>query len=108
VAEIGSTWYAPSVQGTGINLDCKRLLFAYAFEVWGVIRVTLKSDARNRRSIAAMEKVGVVFEGIRRAHVPAIDGTVRDSAYFSLLREEWPERRARLDVRIAEIVGAAE
>jgi hypothetical protein len=40
--------------------------------------------------------------------VPAIDGTVRDSAYFSLLREEWPERRARLDVRIAEIVGAAE
>ena len=106
VTEIGSTWYAHSAQGSGINLDCKRLMLGYAFEVWGVIRVSLKTDARNLRSIAAIEKIGAVFEGIRRAHVPAVDGTVRDSAYFSLLSEEWPARRAQLDVMIDELDGS--
>jgi RimJ/RimL family protein N-acetyltransferase len=107
VAEIGSTWYARSAQGSGINLDCKRLMLGYAFETWGVIRVTLKTDARNLRSIAAIEKIGAIFEGIRRAHVPATDGTVRDSAYFSLLSGEWPSRRARLDAMIGELTGRA-
>jgi RimJ/RimL family protein N-acetyltransferase len=104
VGEIGGTWYAHSAQGTGLNLDCKRLLLGYAFETWRVIRVTLKTDARNRRSRAAIEKIGAGFEGVRRAHTPAIDGTVRDSAYFSIVADEWPERRARLDEMISERV----
>jgi RimJ/RimL family protein N-acetyltransferase len=97
VVEIGSTWYAASAQGTGLNLDCKRLLFTHAFETWCSVRVTLKTDARNRVSRGAIEKLGASFEGIRRAHSPAIDGTIRDTAYYSVLIGEWPSVRARLE-----------
>ncbi|SDN06629.1 Protein N-acetyltransferase, RimJ/RimL family [Fictibacillus solisalsi] len=90
VAEIGSTWYAHSVQRTGVNTECKLLMLAHAFNVWHTIRVTLKTDARNARSRSAIQRLGATFEGIRRAHVPANDGSVRDTAYYSILREEWP------------------
>jgi len=101
VGEIGSTWYAASAQGTAVNPEAKLLLLRHAFEVWQVERITLKTDARNSRSRAATEKLGARFEGIRRAHVPAIDGTVRDSAYFSILADEWPDVRAGLERRLA-------
>lgn len=90
VAEIGSTWYASSVQRTGVNTECKLLMLTHAFNVWHAIRVTLKTDARNVRSRSAIQRLGATFEGIRRAHVPANDGSVRDTAYYSILREEWP------------------
>jgi RimJ/RimL family protein N-acetyltransferase len=96
VAEIGSTWYAPWAQRTHVNTACKLLLLRHAFDEWGALRVTLKTDARNKASRAAIERIGARLEGIRRAHVPATDGTVRDSAYFSIVAGEWPAVREHL------------
>jgi N-acetyltransferase len=101
VAEIGGTWYSASAQRTAVNTECKLLLLAHAFEVWAAIRVSLKTDARNQASRRAIERIGAQFEGIRRAHVPATDGTIRDSAYFSIIQSEWPPIRAALTARLA-------
>lgn len=100
VAEIGSTWLAASAQRTPCNTEAKLLLLAHAFDVWGVFRVTFKTDARNARSRAAIERIGGRFEGVRRAHTRAVDGTVRDSAYYSVLAEEWPGVRSGLEARL--------
>jgi len=100
VAEIGSTWYSASAQRTGVNTECKLLLLTHAFEGWGSVRVTLKTDARNMRSRGAIERIGALFEGIRRAHVPASHGGIRDTAYYSILAEEWPAVRANLMERL--------
>jgi RimJ/RimL family protein N-acetyltransferase len=100
VAEIGSTWLAASAQRTPCNTEAKLLLLTHAFEEWGVLRVTLKTDARNTRSRTAIERIGARFEGIRRAHTLAVDGTVRDSAYYSILGEEWPGVRSALEARL--------
>jgi len=89
VAEIGSTWYSSSAQRTGVNLEVK------------LLRVTLKTDARNASSMTAIERLGARAEGVRRAHAPASDGTVRDSAYYSILRPEWPDLRNQLHQRLA-------
>jgi RimJ/RimL family protein N-acetyltransferase len=102
--EVGFTWLAASAQGTGINAEAKLLLFRHAFEVWQVARVDLKTDARNRRSRAAIESVGARFEGVLRAWsrswAPGEDGLLRDSAIYSIVAEEWPECRARLEDRV--------
>lgn len=97
VVEIGNTWYASSVQQTGVNTECKLLLLTYAFETWNTIRVTLKTDARNNKSRAAIERIGAAFEGIRRAHMPAADGGIRDTAYYSIIADEWPGIRNKLE-----------
>jgi RimJ/RimL family protein N-acetyltransferase len=89
--EIGATWLAASAQRTSINTEAKLLMLGHAFDVWQVHRVVFKTDARNSRSRAAIERIGGQFEGIRRAHKLASDGTIRDSAYFSILRSDWPE-----------------
>ena len=89
VAEIGSTWLAASAQRSGVNTEAKLLMLAHAFETWRVHRVTFKTDARNERSRRAIERIGASFEGIRRAHIVATDGTIRDSAYFSIIASEW-------------------
>jgi RimJ/RimL family protein N-acetyltransferase len=96
VAEIGSTWYAPSAQRTGVNTACKLLMLTHAFETWGARRVTLKTDARNKASRASIDRIGGRFEGVRRAHTPASDGTIRDTAYFSIIADEWPAVRGHL------------
>jgi N-acetyltransferase len=96
VAEIGSTWFAASGQRTGINPACKLLLLGHAFDVWQVLRVTLKTDARNAASRRAIERLGALPEGVRRAHAPASDGTIRDTAYYSIVATEWPQVRDRL------------
>ena len=106
VVEIGSTWLAPSAQRSAVNTECKLLLLTHAFETWRVLRVTLKTDARNARSRAAIERIGGRFEGIRRAHMPATDGTVRDSAYYSITAEEWPEVKAGLERRLSATPSA--
>lgn len=100
-AEIGGTWLAASAQRTAVNTEAKLLMLGHAFETWEAERITLKTDARNARSRAAIERLGAHFEGIRRAHVPASDGTVRSSAYYSILREEWPDVRAALVARLS-------
>ncbi|MFF3498277.1 GNAT family N-acetyltransferase [Streptomyces sp. NPDC003247] len=103
--EVGFTWLAGSAQGTGVNAEAKLLLFRHAFEEWGVSRVDLKTDARNSRSRAAIASVGAHFEGVlrnwSRSWAPGEDGLLRDSAIFSLTAREWPERRARLEERVA-------
>jgi RimJ/RimL family protein N-acetyltransferase len=105
VAEIGGTWYAPWAQRTHVNTACKLLMLGHAFDEWKAIRVTLKTDARNARSRAAIERIGGQFEGVRRAHHPTTDGTIRDSAYFSIIAGEWPAARARLERRLSRTAG---
>ena len=100
VGEIGSTWYAAGAQRTAVNTECKLLLLTHAFEVWECLRITFKTDARNAASRNAITRIGAQFEGIRRVHVPATDGALRDSAYFSIVRAEWPSIRERLGERL--------
>jgi RimJ/RimL family protein N-acetyltransferase len=104
-AEIGYTWYGASAQRTHVNTESKFLLLSHAFETWGVHRVSLKTDARNQRSRAAIQRLGAQFDGTRRGDSPAADGGVRDAAYYSILAGEWPQARsallARLDSRSA-------
>lgn len=94
--EIGATWLAPAAQRTAINTHAKLLMLTHAFEVWEVRRVMLKTDARNARSRAAMERIGARFDGVLRAHMPAFDGEVRDTAYYSIVASEWAEVRRQL------------
>jgi RimJ/RimL family protein N-acetyltransferase len=94
--EIGWTWLAPQAQRSGINTEAKLLQLNQAFEVWQVKRLTLKTDARNLRSRKAIERIGGKLDGILRSHLPASDGGVRDSAWFSILDSEWPTVKARL------------
>ncbi|MFG3128664.1 GNAT family N-acetyltransferase [Streptomyces tendae] len=111
--EVGFTWLARSTQGTGINAEAKLLLFRHAFEVWGVSRVDLKTDARNRRSRAAIERTGARFEGVlrnwSRSWAPGEEGRLRDSAIYSITAAEWPGCRERLEdrVRSAAVPSAA-
>jgi RimJ/RimL family protein N-acetyltransferase len=100
VLEIGWTWYAERVQRTPVNTECKLLLCTYAFESLGVRRITWKTDARNARSRAAILRLGASFDGVLRAHKVAADGGVRDSAFYSMLRAEWPAAKARLEERL--------
>jgi RimJ/RimL family protein N-acetyltransferase len=106
-AEIGSTWLSPAVQRTGVNIEAKLLMLTYAFENWDVHRVSLKTDVRNTRSRAAISALGAQFEGIRRAHFPAADGGVRDSALFSIVRAEWPQAKANLEARLDRYLDLA-
>jgi len=101
VAEIGATWLAASAQRTAVNTEAKLLMLRHAFDTWGVERITFKTDARNSTSRAAIERLGAHFEGIRRAHVPASDGGIRDSAYYSIVRAEWPLVQQGLEARLA-------
>ena len=101
VAEIGWTWLAPSAQRTPINTEAKLLMLTHAFEVWKLRRVMLKTDARNARSRAAIERIGARFDGVLRAHMPSFDGGIRDSAFYSILAAEWPEAKARLLAKLS-------
>ncbi|TCN34406.1 RimJ/RimL family protein N-acetyltransferase [Kribbella sp. VKM Ac-2500] len=105
--EVGFTWLGSVAQGTGINAEAKYLLFRHAFETWEVARVDLKTDARNSRSRAAIERAGAKFEGVLRnwsnSWAPGETGLLRDSAIFSIIASEWPETRALLEQRLAGI-----
>ena len=99
--EIGTTWYGRPFQGGRTNPAAKMLLLTQAFETWGVNRVALRCDARNDRSARAIQRLGGVPEGRLRRHRIAADGTVGDTLYFSILRDEWPAVRAALEARLA-------
>ena len=100
--EIGGTWYTPEAQGGFVNPAAKLLLLGHAF-AGGAERVELKTDALNARSRAAMAKLGCTYEGIHRRHMRRPDGTWRDTAWFSILRDEWPGVRERLEARLAQL-----
>ena len=98
--EIGWTWLAQSAQRTHVNTEAKLLMMAHAFDVWGIRRLTLKTDERNARSRANIERVGCHFDGVIRAHQPAWDGGIRNTAFYSMLASEWPAARDRLRARL--------
>jgi RimJ/RimL family protein N-acetyltransferase len=100
--EIGGTWYAVACQRTGVNTECKSLLLRHAFEVMGCVRVQFKTDLRNERSQRAIERVGGMREGVLRRHMILPDGHRRDSAVYSIIEEEWPGVKARLERLMAE------
>jgi RimJ/RimL family protein N-acetyltransferase len=97
VAEIGWTWLTARAQRTAVNTEAKLLMMRFAFETWGVRKVVLKTDSRNNRSRNAIERIGGRLDGVLRAHMPAYDGGVRDTAYYSILRDEWPKVKAHLE-----------
>jgi RimJ/RimL family protein N-acetyltransferase len=94
--EIGSTWISPPWQRTAANTEAKYLMLRHAFEVWGCIRVELKTDALNQRSRNAILRLGAKEEGTLRRHAMTWTGRVRDTVYFSILDDEWPEVKRRL------------
>jgi len=95
--EIGGTWYGKAYQRTAVNTESKYLLLKHAFEQLGCIRVQFKTDLRNVRSQKAIERLGAVKEGILRNHRILPDGTIRHSVYYSIIAEEWPAVKARLE-----------
>jgi RimJ/RimL family protein N-acetyltransferase len=99
--EIGWTWIAPSHRRTAANTEAKLLQLTYAFDELRATRVALKTDGRNLRSQAAIERLGAVREGVLRRHVRMPDGFVRDTVYYSILADEWPAIRAHLQDRIS-------
>ena len=99
--EIGWTWIAPSHQRTAINTEAKLLQLRYAFDDLGATRVALKTDGRNLRSQAAIERLGATREGVLRRHTRMPDGFLRDTVYYSILADEWPAVRARLEERLS-------
>jgi RimJ/RimL family protein N-acetyltransferase len=99
--EIGGTWYAAAFQRTAANTECKYLLLRHAFETLGCQRVQFKTDLRNERSQRAIERIGATREGVLRSHMLLPDGTLRSSVYFSILENEWPAVKARLELMLA-------
>jgi N-acetyltransferase len=100
--EIGATWYGIDFQRTVVNTEAKYLLLRHAFEELGCIRVQFKADARNERSLKAIERIGAVREGILRNHIIMPDGVYRHSVYFSILDSEWPVVKIRLEELLAK------
>lgn len=99
--EIGMTWYAAEARGTQVNPECKLLLLQHAFEELNALRVTLKTDARNLHSQAAIRKLGAQYEGTLRRHGIQPNGFIRDTAYFGITDLDWPEVKAKLELRLA-------
>ena len=106
--EIGWTWLAPDAQRTAVNTEAKRLMLAHAFERWEVLRVSLKTDARNVSLAHAPSSASgrgwtasCAPTGRRGPRAPAT------TAYYSMLAREWPDARARLDARLARGAGPA-
>jgi RimJ/RimL family protein N-acetyltransferase len=99
--EIGWTWLHPSAWSTGANVEAKLLQLRHAFEVLGCRRVELKTDALNERARGALEALGTTFEGVHRKHMLVRDGENRDSAWYSVLDDEWPAVRVHLERRLS-------
>jgi N-acetyltransferase len=101
--EIGWTWLAPAHWQTGANVEAKLLMLEHTFERLGCLRVEFKTDSRNERSRAALAALPAKFEGIFRKHMLVRGGERRDSAYYSIIDDEWPEVRENLGRRIDAI-----
>ena len=99
--EIGYTWLTATAIRSGANTEAKFLMLRYAFESWGVFRVSFHTDARNLRSRAALERLGARQEGLLRAHRMAADYTPRDSMRYSITLAEWPAVKRRLEGYLA-------
>lgn len=105
--EIGSTWYAASVQRTPLNTDCKRMLLEHAFESLGCIAVELRTHFMNRQSRQAIERLGAKLDGVLRSHMRMADGSLRDTAVYSIVAAEWPAVRSNLQWQLQRPRAAA-
>ncbi|MBK9363907.1 MAG: GNAT family N-acetyltransferase [Rubrivivax sp.] len=100
--EIGSTWYAASAQRSPLNTQCKRLLLAHAFDDLQCIAVEFRTHRLNTQSRRAIERLGAQLDGILRAHQVSPNGTLRDTAVYSITAAEWPTVKAHLDWQLAK------
>ncbi len=100
--EIGSTWYARRVQRTPLNTECKRLLLGHAFDTLGCIAVEFRTHRLNTQSRRAIERLGAQLDGILRAHQRAADGSLRDTAVYSITAAEWPTVQSHLTWQLAK------
>lgn len=94
--EIGSTWYAKSVQRSALNTECKLLLLAHAFETLGCIAVEFRTHRLNTQSRRAIERLGAQLDGMLRSHQRTRDGALRDTAVYSITQAEWPTVKTHL------------
>ena len=99
-AEIGWTWIAREFQRTHVNTEAKYLMLCHAFEQWRCLRIELKTNLLNARSRAAILRLGAMEEGTFRKHMINLDGSVRDTVYFSIIDDEWPGVKARLEEKL--------
>ncbi len=100
--EIGSTWYRKSVQRGPLNTEAKRLLLAHAFETLGCIAVEFRTHFMNHQSRAAIERLGAKMDGVLRSHMVMADGSLRDTAVYSIIASEWPAVRANLTWKLEQ------
>jgi RimJ/RimL family protein N-acetyltransferase len=101
VLEIGNTWLAPRAWNTGANAEAKYLLLEHAFEREGFHRVEFKTDEQNERARAALAALPSQFEGVFRKHMVVRGGQRRDSAWYAVIDDDWPEVKAALRERLA-------
>lgn len=94
--EIGSTWYGASAQRTGLNTECKLLLLRRAFDTLACIAVEFRTHRLNSASRRAIERLGAQLDGMLRSHQRAADGTLRDTAVYSITAAEWPTIQTHL------------
>jgi RimJ/RimL family protein N-acetyltransferase len=94
--EIGSTWYARNAQRTPLNTECKRLLLAHAFEQLDCIAVEFRTHRLNTQSRRAIERLGAQLDGVLRCHARSTDGSLRDTAVYSITAAEWPAVNSHL------------
>ncbi|MCP4208217.1 MAG: GNAT family N-acetyltransferase [Shimia sp.] len=99
--EIGSTWYRASVQRGPMNTECKLLMLRHAFEDLVCIAVEFRTHFLNHRSRRAIERLGAKFDGVLRNHMIMGNGTLRDTAVYSICQHEWPAVRANLEHKLA-------
>src|SRR5271154_1092092 len=99
--ELGWTWLHPNYHRTGINVEAKYLQLRHAFERMNAMRVALKTHHENLKSQTAIAALGATFEGVSRNHMIMPDGSIRHSYWYSIVREEWPEVKAKLQQRMA-------
>ena len=99
--EIGWTWIGVEFQRTAVNTEAKYLMLRHAFESWGFRRVEFKTSSINDKSKTAMRRLGLVEEGTMRKHMLNDDGGSRDTTYFSVVDDEWPAMKARLEGMLA-------
>ena len=100
--EIGSTWYARRVQRTPLNTECKWMLLGHAFEALDCIAVEFRTHRLNVQSRRAIERLGAQLDGILRAHQRAADGSLRDTAVYSITAAEWPTVQSHLTWQLAK------
>jgi RimJ/RimL family protein N-acetyltransferase len=98
--EIGSTWLAGSYQGTAINPEAKLLMLSYAFDILGCNAVELRTHEKNAQSRAAIEKLGAKLDGLLRNDMIMPNGTIRNTAVYSITKDEWPDVRVALEMRL--------